>query len=256
MTRGKRELNFAKDGVGSPIDIMTQRCVKMMSEYGEDGYPLRLLHEPVWEQQTQEPICEPAVDYQLFLAYCDLEPQERSIKRWSEFCGEKGLLALGRARNNNKDLSRLRLFRWIERAAVYDIHQRQRKAAEWYRRDEARRDSQYQTGRELVDYGKSVLNLVTSASPEPDMGLAMKTLSTGYLYQADAVPQLQLSVDQMQNTLAMLGPEKRAAVLSYLRAARQSTPINVSHVPELNDDSDIIHNLSTDDVIDAEVSNG
>ncbi len=139
---------------------------------------------------------------------------------------------------------------------MYDIHQRQRKAAEWYRRDEARRDSQYQTGRELVDYGKSVLDLVTSASPEPDMGLAMKTLSTGYLYQAEAVPQLQLSVDQMQNTLAMLEPEKRTAVLSYLRAAKQGPPISVSRVPELNNDSDIIHDQGTDDITDVEVIDG
>ncbi len=250
MTRGVRNLNFAKDGVGSPIDIMTQRCVKTMAEYGEDGYPLRLLREPVWEQQTQEPLGEPAVDYQLFLAYCDLEPQERSIKRWNQSCSEKGLLPPNHTVSNNKDKSRLKLFRWIERAAVYDIHQRQRKAAEWYRRDEARRDDQYKAGQQLVSYGKTVLNLVTSASAEPDIGTAMKTLSTGYLYQAEAVPNLQLSVDQMQNTLALLDPDKRTAVLSYLRAAKQSGNIIISHVPELDDNSDLIHNDDTGEVLD------
>lgn len=254
MSRGKRVLNFAKDDVGT-VDLLTKRCVLTMAEYGEDGYPLHVFREPIWEQQTQEPIRESAVDYQFFLAYCDLDPSERSMKRWIQYCSERGLLPPNRAAVNNKDSSRIRLYRWVERAAVYDIHQRQRKAAEWYKRDEARRDDQFQAGRKLVAYGKGVLEAVITADTEPDLGAALKSMNTGYLYQAEAVPQLQLSIDQMQNTLALLDPNKRAEVMRYLRAAKQGQPMSVTRMPELSDESDIIHSQN-EDAIDAEVTLG
>jgi hypothetical protein len=214
--------------------------------YGEPAFPLKLFHEPMWEWANYEPITESIVDYRYFLVFMDIPPSLRSVSEWGRQVAQRGLVRKPTTWHVTvHEYSRAKLYRWVERAAVHDIFIQQRTAAEWFKKDEQRRLEQFESGKQLSDYGNEILEKVKQADIEPNLKSAILALGEGFKLRADAMPPLQLTINQMRTDLNLIDESKRKEVLAHLRAARDGH-FSVSPVPLALDKNNVIDTTFTD----------
>jgi hypothetical protein len=200
----------------------------------------------MWEWANYEPITESIVDYRYFLVFMDIPPSLRSVSEWGREVSKRGLVRKPETWHVTvHEYSRAKLYRWVERAAVHDIFIQQRTAAEWFKKDEQRRIEQFESGKQLTDYGNKVLEMVKQADIEPDLKTAILALREGYKHQANAMPPLQLTIDQMRTNLNLIDESKRQAVLAHLRAARDGR-FSITSVPLALDRNNTIDTTVTD----------
>lgn len=116
-------------------------------------------------------------------------------------------------------------WKWIERAAAKDLFDAQTAQSKWMERDKERREEAYQVGEKLVKQAKRVLDKIEQLPDDQlkvSLSEAKDVAATGIQIQEAAIPTMRLAVDQMQWLISTLPPEKRAAVMQKLQAARES----------------------------------
>ena len=166
----------------------------------------KVLAEPIWEQQAQEPDNY----YAAFLQFCSLPMGKRKIvdgmKLWTgsdKFSWDyKGVAGQ---------------WKWQERAAKRDLYLAQQAEEQWIQRDLERREQIYNLGKRLLSTGEKGLDDIDETTINNPMAVT-RLISLGHELTASSIPQAKLEADQVSEVLARLPEERRKTVLEILMA--------------------------------------
>lgn len=196
------------------------------------------LADPIWEQQLNES----QKHFQMFCIYMAIPASQRSYaaawRQWTQ-----GTPREGRGVSNYyRELAAA--WCWAERAAARDMHLITTQQTLWMERDRTRREEQFTVGQELAGQAKRAIAKIRNL-PDEDFRVSLTDAKdvavAAAQLQSSAIPNVQLTGNQIQWVLTQLPPDKRQELLNRLTTARQQLLLNDSatidgEVREIDDD--------------------
>ena len=176
------------------------------------------LVDPIWEQQPTES----QKHFQMFSIYAAIPASQRSFaaswRQWVAGTKREG----GSVSAYYRQLGYA--WCWAERAAARDMHVITTQQTVWMERDRSRREEQFEMGQHLSAQAKRAINKIKNL-PDEDFRVSLieakDVALAGAQLQEGAIPNLQLTGDQIQWVLAQLPPDKRADLMNRLTAAKK-----------------------------------
>ncbi len=176
-----------------------ERAALMRSTGELPADPLADYQQPVWSQQPGET----RKGYAMFLAYSNIPPAERSYTvGWRAWSG-KNTAVSGQYKIQGYK------WHWVERALALDEHRELEKRLLWDEREMLRREQDWNAGQKLRDKALPALEKVEIATASE----ATTMIQVASNLQRNAIPDVDLPADQIQQILAGLDPEKKEIVL-------------------------------------------
>jgi len=177
--------------------------------FDESQFPIK----PLWSQQPSEPNGA----YGIFKAYMLLPEGKRSLKRayhrYLEMQGKKPA-------NPGGDLANLaKVWKWEERAKLYDAYRLKQADAEWIDREVELREQMFLAGSLLFD---KAIEALKGVEPEKiPLPLIPKYLDMAVKLMERAKPNLDK--EALDTILQSLPPERKRRVLTILMAKLTET---------------------------------
>lgn len=186
---------------------------------------LASLADPIWEQQ----INESQKHFQMFCVYMAIPASQRSYaaawRQWTQGTSREGKPVSAYYRQLAY------AWCWAERAAARDMHLITTQQTLWMERDRARREEQFTVGQELAGQAKRAIAKIRNL-PDEDFRVSLTDAKdvavAAAQLQESAIPNVQLTGNQIQWVLTQLPPDKRQDLMARLTTAKQRLMLNDS----------------------------
>ena len=207
---------------------------------------LENLVDPIWEQQP----VESQKHYQMFCIYMAIPASQRSYaagwRQWTQGTPREG--------KPTSQYYRQLAYSWCwpERAAARDMHLINTQQTLWMERDRARREEQFTVGQELATQAKRAISKIKNL-PDEDFRVSLTDAKdvavAAAQLQETAIPNIQLTGNQIQWVLSQLPPDKRQDLMQRLTAAKQPAPLELSDSQTVDAE---MHYVNDDDETDTD----